>query len=259
MCRRVDSSTLSPQDLNSTICRFPRWEITSHAACPIPVNLYSSHVYPLGETHIICVLQPSGLLALLELKTLREACLTDDTSSLRSPFTEKWRLSTLLSEWKEPGEGVPLGGLSPNFTWIVKVSGSPRRLRIGDARNGTTFMNIAITHDEFEKGEAYGITFSSETRFYIKVDGPGRHIQIPCDIVVLSPEDGQHGITMGNPELISEPRAIPPYTLDANCEWVLDAESRKICWISPGDIRRGRGGHFWAGLSSLVMVGMMVL
>jgi len=51
-----------------------------------------------------------------------------------------------------------------------------------------------------------------------------------------------------------EPRAVPPYTLDANCEWVLDAQSRKTCWISPGNLRRGDGGHFWAG-QSLVMVG----
>ena len=53
---------------------------------------------------------------------------------------------------------------------------------------------------------------------------------------------------------MSEPRAMPPYALDANREWVLDRESRKICWIPPGNVRRGNGGHFWAGLS-LVMVG----
>ena len=53
---------------------------------------------------------------------------------------------------------------------------------------------------------------------------------------------------------LSEPRATPPYTLDANCEWALDRCSRKVCWISPGNLRRGNGGHFWAGLS-LVMVG----
>lgn len=53
---------------------------------------------------------------------------------------------------------------------------------------------------------------------------------------------------------LSEPHAKPPYTLDTNYEWVLDTRSRKICWISPGDIRKGNGGHFWAG-TSLVMVG----
>jgi WD40 repeat protein len=63
-----------------------------------------------------------------------------------------------------------------------------------------------------------------------------------------------HTITKGKLVPFSEPRAAPTYTLDANCEWVIDAESRKICWIPPGNVRRGDGGHVWAGLS-LVMIG----
>ena len=61
-------------------------------------------------------------------------------------------------------------------------------------------------------------------------------------------------ITRGEPVPLLEPRVKPPYSLDANCEWVLDGESGKICWMTPGNLRRGDGGHFWAGLS-LVMVG----
>jgi hypothetical protein len=53
---------------------------------------------------------------------------------------------------------------------------------------------------------------------------------------------------------LSEPRAAAPYALDASCGWVVDAEFRKIRWVSPGNVRKGNGGHFWAGLS-LVMVG----
>jgi len=59
------------------------------------------------------------------------------------------------------------------------------------------------------------------------------------------------------PMPLPEPRAAPPYTLDANCEWVLDADS-KICWIPPADTRRGNRGHFglvchssWSGMMAL--------
>ena len=108
--------------------------------------------------------------------------------------------------------------------------------------------------DELGAGEVYGIAFDSETRFYLKIDGLGWHVQIPYDIIASPPGRFSYTITEGKPMPLLEPRAIPLYTLDANCEWVLDAGSRKICWISPGNVRRGNGGHFWAGLS-LVMVG----
>jgi len=41
--------------------------------------------------------------------------------------------------------------------------------------------------------------------------------------------------------------------LKLNFEWVLDAKSRKICWIPPDNVQRGNG-HFWVGLS-LIAVG----
>ena len=63
-----------------------------------------------------------------------------------------------------------------------------------------------------------------------------------------------HTITKGEPAPPPATWQTPPYTLDANCEWVLDAESRRVCWISPGNLQRGDGGHFWVDLS-LVMVG----
>ena len=213
-------------------------------------DIRSSHIYPLDETHIIRILQPKGRFGLLELETLGEAHPEDNTSPLGS-FTQSWRLSILFSEWGKVGEDVPLGGLSPTFAWVVTVSGSPRRrLRVKDGRYGTAIVDKVLTDDELRAGEVYGVAFGSGTRFYLKVDGPQRRVRIPCDIVLGVPT----GIIMGSPEPLSEPWTTPPYTLDANCEWVLDAQCRKICWISPGDIRRGYGGHFWVGLS-LVMVG----
>jgi hypothetical protein len=103
-------------------------------------------------------------------------------------------------------------------------------------------------------GEVYDVTFNSTTRFHLKIDGPGQRILIPYDIIPSPSGPHSHMIVKAESAPLSEPRATPPYTLDANCEWVVDAESRRICWVSPGNVRRGDGGHFWAGLE-LVMVG----
>jgi hypothetical protein len=135
------------------------------------------------------------------------------------------------------------------------VYGSPRReLRVKDVKEGTILANLPLGDDDFGAGEVYDLIFDSETKFCLKIDGPGRHVQITYDVTASPSGPYPHTITKGEPAPLSEPRETPPYTLDANCEWVVDTESRKICWISPGNVRRGNGGHFWAGLS-LVMVG----
>jgi hypothetical protein len=121
-------------------------------------------------------------------------------------------------------------------------------------KDGTVLAKLLLGDDDLEMGEVYDLTFDSDTRFHLKIDGPGRHVQIPHDIIPSPSGPHSHTITKGEPVPLSEPRPTLPYALDANCEWVVDAESRKICWISPGNVRRGSGGHFWAGLS-LVMVG----
>jgi WD40 repeat protein len=46
----------------------------------------------------------------------------------------------------------------------------------------------------------------------------------------------------------------PPYGLDENLEWVVDAGSRRVCWLPPGYISGIEDGHFFVG-SSLVMAG----
>ena len=243
-------------------------------------NIRSSHIYPLGEDHIICVLEPNRCLILLELETLRklrpgdEAPLlrplpTNLSSSARALFgrglieqldvsvvMEAWRSGTPLPERAEAADEVSLSALSPSCTRVVTaVYDSPQReLRVQHVEDGITLAKIPLELCDLGVGEIYDLAFDSETRFYLKIDGPGRHIQIPYDIIPSSSGPYSHTITQGEPVPLSEPRAKPPYTLDANCEWVIDAESRKICWISPGNVRRGNGGHFWAGLS-LVMAG----
>jgi hypothetical protein len=169
---------------------------------------------------------------------------------------EVWKSGTPLPEWAEAaGEAGPLCGWSPECTRIVTLYDSPRReLHIKDVKDGTILANLPIEGDDLETGEVYDLTFDSETRFHLKIEGPGRHVQIPHDIIALPSGYYSHTITKGEPVPLSEPRATLPYTLDANCEWVVDAESRKVCWISPGNVRRGNGGHFWVGLE-LIMVG----
>jgi hypothetical protein len=236
----------------------------------------TSHVYPLGEKYIVC-LQLNRNLTILESSTLHELhntsplgwSPTDELPHAGASFScgliaefgvsmvmEAWRLGTPLPEWTgEADEDTPLSGLSPDCTRIVTFYDSPRReLRVKDTEGGTVLANLLLGDDELEMGEVYDITFDSDTRFHLKIDGPGRHVQVPHDIIPSPSGPHSHTITRGEPVPLSKLRPAPPYALDANCEWVVDAESRKICWISPGNVRRGGGGHFWAGLS-LIMVG----
>jgi WD40 repeat protein len=243
-------------------------------------DIHSSHVYPLGEKHIVCLLQPNRHIAILDLRTLRELRPNDNTSPLgslptnqpplvRASFSrgfvaefgvsvvlQAWRSGTPLPEWAEAADDdPPLSGLSPDCTRVVTLYGSPRReLRVKDTEDGAVLADLLPGDDDLEMGEAYDLIFDSDTRFHLKVDGPGRHVQIPYDIIPSPSGCYSHTITKGEPVPLSEPRTAPPYALDANNGWVVDAEARKICWISPGDVRRGNGGHFWAGLS-LIMVG----
>jgi hypothetical protein len=231
----------------------------------------TSHAYPLGEKHVICLLQPNRHLTILDLGTLQELRPDDGISPLQSLLNSQslsarglvaefgvsavvraWQSRTPLPEWDQ---AVLLGGSSPDRTRMVTFSRPLwEKLHVKDAKDGTILADPALARDDLEKGEVYDVTFDSETRFHLKVDGPGRHVQIPCEILPSPLGHYSHTITKGEPVALSEPRKTPSYALDVNCEWVVDAKSRKICWISPGNVRRGEGGHFWAGLE-LVMVG----
>jgi WD40 repeat protein len=240
----------------------------------------TSHIYPLGGDHIVCLRQPDRHLTILELETLQElrpnhytsllvSLPTNQPPSVRASFScglvaefgipvvmQAWQSGTPLPELAEgEDDDPPLSGLSPDCTRIVTFYGSPRwELRVKDTKDETTLASLPLGEDGLEMGEVYDVIFDSATRFHLKVDGPERHVQIPYDILPSPSGSRSYTITKAEPVALTEPRETPPYKLDANCEWVVDAESRKICWISPANLRRGKGGHFWAGLS-LVMVG----
>jgi len=245
-----------------------------------PIHL--SHIYPLGKKHIICV-QSDRHLIVLELETLKEFYPDNSQWSLisnillfaqlsdQSPFAgaslshgllvevgisqamELWKSGTEIPKSNAANKDVLSTGLSPKCTLDVSVHKSLTRLGlwVTDPKDQTVLSYLPI--GEVWRWEGYNLIFESETRFYLKRDGPGQCTLVPFDIIPQQqPWDHEysHKIIRGEP--VQEP--LPPYTLDANCEWVIDAKSRKICWIPPGNISKDGDGHFWAGLS-LVMLG----
>ena len=254
--------------------------LTSHKA---PNDVPPPHIYPLSEDHFFCV-QQSGHLTLLKLETLRElnpSCVSSLLGSLLSMHTSQsvsapassglgligtfsthvvkhvLQSESPLPKWSRVGKEMPLGKISPDHTWLITVHSPPLlELYVGDLKHGSDPIPCHTQSPTFDLqlGRVYNITFDSETSFHLKVEGPGWHVQIPFDIVTTSPNQLGFKIIRGEPIPLSEPRETALYTLDTNCEWVLDVTSRKVCWIPPGNIRRGSGGYFWAGLS-LVMAG----
>jgi len=245
-------------------------------------NVRLSHIYSMGENHILCLVQPTRRLILLELETMRELHPDDNNSRFglslmdQSAFAcalfggelvagfqvsvimQAWKLGAPLPEWTGAADdGVSLSRLSPKSTRVITAKGPPQpELLVKDTKCGVVLAKLPIEDDVLRAGEVYDLIFDSETRFHLTIDGPGWHVQVPYEYEISASLPGGYPFTIsrGEPVPLAEPRSTVPYTLDVNCEWVLDAKSRKVCWISPGDIRRGDGGHFWAGLS-LVMVG----
>ena len=187
-----------------------------------------------------------------------------------------WKTRTPLPGWAlEGAREVLWRKFSPRHARIVTIYGQPQgEICVQEFVDGKT--GSLPLGDELEKGEVYDLTFDSETRFNLKFKGPRWHVQIPYDLVPPRRENPSVVLTKGEPLVLTKggplvsaegeplvstegepvplPQATLPYTLDANLEWVLDTESRKICWIPPGNIRKGTDGYFWAG-PSLVMVG----
>jgi hypothetical protein len=165
-------------------------------------GIRTSHVYPLGRSHIVCLLQPDRHLTILELETLRKlhpnqytslliSLLTNQPPPARASFSrglvaefglsvvvQAWRRGTPLPKWVEIADGdPPLSGLSPDCTRIVTFYDSPRwELRVKDAIDGMILANLPLGDDGLEMGRVYDVIFDSETRFHLRVDGPAGHV-----------------------------------------------------------------------------------
>ena len=240
-------------------------------------NAQLSHIYPLGEKHA-AGLRINRHLTVIELETLRilrpgvdglplGSLLAKSPASARSRglvaefgvsmVIQAWQSLAPLPRWAEAAEeDALLGGLSPTSTRIATLYGLPHReLRVKDVTDGTILAKLPLEDDDREGTDvAYDLTFDSETEFSLKVDGPGRHVKILYDISTSPSGQYPYSIKQGESVPLSEPRTTSPYTLDASREWALDAQSRKICWVPPENMRRRDGEHFWAG-TSLVMLG----
>lgn len=213
---------------NDSIQIFSFDVLTTGGACK---DIHPSHIYPLGEKHIICILQPDRHLTLLDLETLQELPPDNNVSPLRSPIMnnpssihgsidhrlvaefgvevviQAWQSGTPLPEWTEVvEEGTQLSRLSPECTWIVTVYGSPQQeLCVKDIKNGIVLVNVSLEGSYLGTGEVYDITFDSETQFYLKVDRPGWHVQIPHDIIPSQSGQYSHTIMQGEPVPLLEP------------------------------------------------------
>lgn len=245
--RRTTLGLGAPQPIDPPIPRpSPTW-----ANCPLPRN----RCHSVEEWEVPSPIMPPGRLGV----PLPPPRWGEATGGFGAPAvvprTAPMKPYIPFLEWSDTVEEGPLlGGLSPSSTRVAIIYDLPqRKLRVRNAADGTILADLFLEDDELGVGVIYQLTFDSETEFYLRADGPGFHTQFPYEIV--SAPSGPYPCTIrrGEPVPLPEPRTTP-YTLDANCEWVLDAQSRKICWISPENIRRGRGSHFWAGLS-LVMLG----
>jgi hypothetical protein len=145
-----------------------------------------SHVYPLGEKYIICVIQPTRRIAILELETLREVRRDDETlpfwslpadeTELTLRFSSRRTISTSRlpcgrGGWifrfpglSYPDEDTPrlLYGLSPAYTTIAAVYIPSREyLWVNDTKHGdltrkATFGMSTLGAERF--------TISSSTR-----------------------------------------------------------------------------------------------
>ena len=182
-----------------------------------------SHAYPLGENHAVC-LRIDRQLTILELETLRSLRPGVDTLLLEPSPTKppapdcelrgrglvaEYGVSTVVQAWgsftslpRRTGgaeEDAILGGSSPMGTRIATLYGLPgRELRVKEGADGTILAKLPLGDNSSEgEGVAYDLTFTSETRFCLKVDGSGYHLKIPYDIVPSS--SGRYPYTIKQP------------------------------------------------------------
>lgn len=168
---------------------------------------------------------------------------------------------------------VLLSALSPGGGKLVTVSRSEDpaggwnwELRVRGVLDGKNLNYYPFTR---KGGLPSNIAFTSETQFY--TEGHWVVSDLPLD-ESFDWENHYHNEryiretfslkTVGahleieevsGEEILSAPPAHP-YSLDDNLEWVVDARSRRVCWLPQGYASGIENGHFFVG-SSTVMAG----
>ena len=174
-----------------------------------------------------------------------------------------------LPQWESHlSQAVLLGALSPDGkTLIVVTRGGCRGWEI----HARSVSDGGVVSYILWGGEApRNIGFTSGTRFYVEHEVNDNEKE-GLALVATSATSGAQfhtkdrirttftltpaGDSIDIQELSG--RWIPPapsYELDENLEWVVDAKSRRVCWLPPGYVSGIENGHFFVGFS-FVMIG----
>jgi WD40 repeat protein len=179
----------------------------------------------------------------------------------------QWRsrspLPVLLGVLSPDGKTLITVGRSEFVGWEIyarTVSGGdvigylPRRgeppRNIGFTSDTQLYIEHEVKDDDVEALALVAASVASEGRFHTK----GCHMDRPIRTAfTLAPGGGIFHLDIRELPGRWIPPA-PPYGLDESLEWVVDAKSRRVCWLPPGYVTGIEGGHFFAG-SSIVMAG----
>lgn len=175
--------------------------------------------------------------------------------------------------WEAPLERkTVLGALSPDGEKLILVmegedlSGDGVwEVCVREMSNGKILSSIIQTG-----GPPNGVVFVSETQFYTehllspstpppeteclfeaKSDFEENFGDVRTTFVLTHGPDGYDVRKVLEGEIL---RRRPYYALDENLEWVVDAKSRRVCWLPPGYVTGKENEHFFVG-SSIVMAG----
>ena len=219
--------------------------------------------------------------------TPRALCASIDRRITILNFTNYGRLTpmpqvirSIFPDWENHSlQSVLLVALSPGGGELVAaIEGGGRgwEFQVLGVSDGRTLFHAA------QAGPPPGrIVFTSETKFYTEHEDEDCHEETPHTRVpqgsrtraVPVSTSGSHSDRRttrsirktfildprrpdGMIRKLSEERVLSthPYGLDRNLEWVVDAKSRRVCWLPPGTVTGTEDGHFFIG-SSIVMAG----
>jgi WD40 repeat protein len=252
-------------------------------------DLGISQIYSLDNGRAISVSPNSrpvaSLLDMETMKTLAEysigldgqapwriICASVDRSIAILTFQRALKMQVIGSvspKWEQPLSNSALSGaLSPDGEKFITVAREARgwKLCVRRVSDGEILGFILQ-----RAGAPKDASFTSDTQFYVEYEVRD-HVEGALVLAAASASSGvqfntkhRHAartiritftLTPGFGILELE-RSDPPaslYRLDENLEWVVDAKSRRVCWLPPGYISGIEDGYFFVG-SSIVMAG----